>query len=251
MSTAAAPARLRTSSRTPLRLADSPDRLALRRMELFAGLPEPDLEILEARLGMVRWPQGAETPAPLDRLDHIFLVREGRIGLFQRISPDHEVMVTILEPGAIWSTLGGVAAPGLCALESSAISPLPARAFEALSTRYPRLARNLAGQLSERCTMLAETIAMVSEMRVEDRLRARLHQLAERFGITGREGVKLTLDLTHAQWASLVGASREAVTTAFGKLRNQGDVELDGREIFIPWEAVHAREAALGESSET
>jgi CRP-like cAMP-binding protein len=89
---------------------------------------------------------------------------------------------------------------------------------------------------------------MVSEMRVEDRLRARMHQLAERFGVTGKDGIRLNLDLTHAQWASLVGASREAVTTAFGKLKAQGDVELDGREIMIPWEAVHAREAQVAEA---
>ena len=31
--------------------------------------------------------------------------------------------------------------------------------------------------------MLRETVALVSEMRVEDRLRARLHQLADRFGV--------------------------------------------------------------------
>ena len=77
-------------------------------MELFNGIPDADLDILEARLGMIRWPQGAEEPAPLERLDHIYLVREGRLALYERISPEHEVMVAILEPGAIWSTLGNV-----------------------------------------------------------------------------------------------------------------------------------------------
>ena len=56
----------------------------------------------------------------------------------------------------------------------------------------------------ERMAMLRETVALVSEMRVEDRLRARLHQLADRFGIAAPSGVRLSLDLTHAQWASLV-----------------------------------------------
>lgn len=224
-----------------LRLADSPDRLHLKKMELFSGLPERDLEILEGRLGMVRWPQGAETPAALERHDHLFIVREGRLAMYERIAPEHEVMVAILEPGSIWSTLGGMAPPPLVALESSAISPLPGHALEALITRYPRLGRNLAMILSQRCRALSETIAMVSEMRVEDRLRARLHQLAESFGVTGRDGIHLRLDLTHAQWASLVGASREAVTTAFGRLKAQGDVELDGRMILIPWSVVQAR----------
>lgn len=255
MSTASLPRKAPTGlngvNGTPrLRLADSPDRLHLKKMELFAGLPERDLDLLEGRLGMIRWPQGAETPAALERSDHLFIVREGRLALYERLGPDHEVMVAILEPGSIWSTLGNIAPPPLSALESSAISPLPAYAVEALATRYPRLTRNLAALLSERCRALSETIAMVSEMRVEDRLRARLHQLAERFGITGRQGVKLRLDLTHAQWASLVGASREAVTTAFGRLKSQGDVELDGRTILIPWPVVQARAEAVNASAE-
>jgi CRP/FNR family cyclic AMP-dependent transcriptional regulator len=232
-----------------LRLADSPDRLHLKRMELFSGLPDRDIDILEGRLGMVRWPQAAETPAALDRTDHLFLVREGRLALYQRLAPEHEVMVAILEPGSIWSSLGGIAPPPLSALESSAISPLPGHAVEALITRYPRLGRNLATLLTERCRAMSETIAMVSEMRVEDRLRARLHQLAERFGVTGRDGIQLRLELTHAQWASLVGASREAVTTAFGRLKSQGDVILDGRLILIPWEVVQARAATTEAAS--
>jgi CRP-like cAMP-binding protein len=54
------------------------------------------------------------------------------------------------------------------------------------------------------------------------------------------EGVRIGLDLTHAQWASLIGASREAVTTAFGKLRAANEVEMDGRSITIPWDAMRA-----------
>lgn len=252
MPTASPQTRTRTSATNgtvTLRLADSPDRLHLKKMELFAGLPERDLDILEGRLGMVRWPQGADTPAALERVDHLFVVREGRLALYERLGADHEVMVAILEPGSIWSTLGGSTPPPLGALESAAISPLPAYAVEALCTRYPRLSRNLAALLSERCCALSETIAMVSEMRVEDRLRARLHQLAERFGVTGRDGIKLRLELTHAQWASLVGASREAVTTAFGRLKSQGDVVLDGRLILIPWQVVHDREALIAETA--
>ena len=80
----------------------------------------------------------------------------------------------------------------------------------------------------------------MSEMRVEDRLRRRLHQVAEQIGTAAPEGVRIGLDLTHAQWASLIGASREAVTTAFGKLRAAGEVEMDGRSITIPWDAMRA-----------
>jgi CRP/FNR family transcriptional regulator len=219
-------------------------------MDLFAGLPERDLMLLESRLSLVRWPRGGEMPEPLSRPDHLYLVREGRLAMFERTAPGHQIMSALLEAGAIYSTLGEAGPPNAAVLEDAAVSPLPGRAVECLIARYPRLGRNIAELLSDRVAMLRETVALVSEMRVEDRLRARLHQLADRFGVATRDGVRLRLDLTHAQWASLVGASREAVTTAFGKLRAQGHVMADGRCLTIPWEVVRAREAALEAEAE-
>ena len=218
--------------------------IPLARMDLFTGLPETDLALLEHRLPLVRWPRGAEVPEPLCRADHVYLIREGRIAVFERTAPGHEIMTSILEEGNVFSTLGTRGNADVAALEDSAISPMSGRAIEGLIARYPRMGRNLAGLLSDRVATLRETVALVSEMRVEDRLRARLHQLAERFGVAAPDGVQLRLDLTHAQWASLVGASREAVTTAFSKLRGCGTIVVDGRAITIPWDVVRARESA-------
>jgi len=214
-------------------------------MDLFTGLPEADVALLENRLPLVRWPRGAEVPEPLTRPDHVFLIREGRVAIFERAAQGHEVMTSILEEGSLWSTLGTGTAANAAALEDAGVSPLSARAVEGLIARYPRLGRNLAANLSERVAALRETVALVSEMRVEDRLRARLHQLADRFGVAGPPGVQLRLELTHAQWASLVGASREAVTTAFSKLRTQGTIVVDGRSITIPWQVVRDHQQML------
>jgi CRP/FNR family transcriptional regulator len=222
-----------------------PGRVGLAQMDLFAGLPERDLTLLDSRLPLVRWPRGASMPEPLGRPDHLYVVREGRLALFESTAPGHEIMISLLDSGAIFSTLGAAPTCSVASLEDSAVSPLSGRAVEGLIARYPRLGRNLAEMLSDRVAMLRETVALVSEMRVEDRLRARLHQLADRFGVATRSGVELRLELTHAQWASLVGASREAVTTAFSKLRSSGAVEMEGRSITIPWEVVRAREEAV------
>lgn len=223
------------------------ERLSLSRMELFAGIPDRDLQLLDLRLPAVRWSRGEEAPELLTRPEHLYLVREGRMALLERTGPGQKIMISLLDPGAIYSTLGNAGAPNATVLDDAAVTPLPARVVEALITRYPRLGLNLAQLMSERVATLCETVAMVSEMRVEDRLRARLHQLADRFGVAARDGVRLSLDLTHAQWASLIGASREAVTTAFGKLRAQG-IKIDGRTITIPWDVVRRHEGITDEA---
>jgi CRP/FNR family transcriptional regulator len=215
-------------------------RPALSRQDLFDGIPRRDLDLLDAKLPMVRWARDAESPAALMRGDHVYLVRQGRIALYDSPADGPEVITAVVEPGAVYSSLGLESAPKATALEMSAVTPLPVHAIEALITRYPRFGVNLAVALSNRLINLRETVGIVSEMRVEDRLRRRLHQIAEQIGTAAPEGVRIGLDLTHAQWASLIGASREAVTTAFGKLRAAGEVEMDGRSITIPWDAMRA-----------
>ena len=70
-------------------------------------------------------------------------------------------------------------------------------------------------------------------MSVRERLFLRLAELAARFGVVRREGVELSLRLTHRQWAELVGASREAVTIAFKGLERDGRLERRGPRIWV------------------
>ncbi len=204
----------------------------------FADPPAADPTMLEKPPSRSCAGPRGEIPEPLLRPDHLFVVRAGRIAVFESTAAGHEVMTAILDEGNVYSTLGSGIEPMIAALEDSAVSPLSGQSLEALMSRYPRLGRNLAQVLSERTSTLSQTVALISEMRVEDRLRARLHQLADRFGVAAPEGIQLRLDLTHAQWASLVGASREAVTTGFSKLRSAGQITMDGRAITIPWHVV-------------
>lgn len=219
-------------------------RPALSRLDLFDGIPRRDLDLLDARLPLVRWTRDADTPASLTRGNHVYIVRQGRIALSDVSLQGPEVTTTIVEPGAVYSSLGLESMAPAVALEASAVTPLPVHAIEALITRYPKFGVNLAVALTGRLANLRQTVGIVSEMRVEDRLRRRLHQIAEQIGTAAPEGVRIGLDLTHAQWASLIGASREAVTTAFGKLRTAGEVEMEGRAITIPWDAMNAMDRA-------
>lgn len=210
-----------------------PGLLRLGRVDLFEGLPPDEVAALDARLRVVRWLYGAPQPRPLTLGDHLFVLREGRLALFERTRSGQPIIIALLEPGAVYSSLGDAPAPRLDALCDSAVSPIPSRALEALITRYPRLGRNLAEAFSERIAMLREVSAVLGEIRVEDRLRARLRQVGTRVGRMSLEGVRIPLELTHAQWALLVGASRESVTLALGRLRASGEIAMDGRVIIL------------------
>ncbi|WP_217913313.1 Crp/Fnr family transcriptional regulator [Miltoncostaea marina] len=212
-------------------------RIEFGQVGVFAGLPEAQLVQLERRLPAVRWTRGSPPPAGLVRDDCLFVIREGRLGLLETPA-GHPVMIALLGRGSLYSTLGPAPTPALRLFDDDAsVSPIPRRAVAALVARYPRLALNLADALTERVAMLRETVAALSAVRVEDRLRARLHQLVERHGVATPEGARLHLVLTHAQWGEVVGASREAVSASFARLRAEGAVVTDEDGVVIPWAA--------------
>jgi CRP-like cAMP-binding protein len=63
---------------------------------------------------------------------------------------------------------------------------------------------------------------MRSLKHVEARLLVQFWQLAERWGRVDRDGIAVTLPLTHELLAKLVGAARPSVTTALGRLAEGG-----------------------------
>ena len=91
------------------------------------------------------------------------------------------------------------------------------------------LVRAMAQAVADR--ELSAAIAL--EPRLERRLILKLRQLAERWGRVTPEGVRLDLRVTHQELADMVGAARESVTVAFGRLQDQGEIELRRRTVII------------------
>ena len=182
-------------------------RVELARMDLFHGLPETDLALLENRLPLVRWPKGAETPDPLTRPDHLSWCVRAASRCSSRRPTEPTSCTSILEEGSVYSTLGTDRQPVVAALEDSAVSPLSRACHRGPDRPLPQAGTQPGHVLSERLASLRETVALVSEMRVEDRLRARLHQLADRFGRRDAQGC-----------AAAAGAHPRAVGEPGGRL---------------------------------
>jgi CRP-like cAMP-binding protein len=68
---------------------------------------------------------------------------------------------------------------------------------------------------------------------VPARLASLLLELVEVGGVVTTEGYKLPTHYTHERLGSMIGAKREAVTRAFGRLQDQGAVELKRRLAYI------------------
>jgi len=205
-------------------------------IDLFAGLDDAALAQAVDGLRAVRVGAGAELDVAATgalccvigggRLALAVIAPEGRertIGMLEQ----GDVLVRPLEP---WAASGPQVR--CFAIEDSLVH-LVDRARMAAWMQEPALAANLVRVLSAQLADLEMAVAIALEPRVERRLLLKLRQLAERWGRVTPDGVRLDLRLTHQELANMVGAVRESVTIALGRLSESGEIEVRNRTLII------------------
>lgn len=208
----------------------------IRSIDLFAGLDDEALAAAVDGLRPIRIGAGCELDiAATGAL--CCVVGGGRLALAVIAPEERERTIGMLEQGDLlvrplepWAA----SAPQVrCfAIEDSLVHLVDRARMEAWM-REPALAANLVRLLSTQIAERELAVAIALEPRVERRLLLKLRQLAERWGRVTPDGIRLDLRLTHQELANMVGAVRESVTIALGRLAEAGEIEVRNRTLII------------------
>lgn len=207
-----------------------------RAIDLFAGLDEGQLARAVDGLETITLAPGAEFSI-IDSGAVCCVVGGGRLALGVIADEDRERTIGMLEEGDLLvRPLDGWAAAGprvrCFAIEESFVHLVDMDRMEAWMGQ-PALAANLVRVLSSQIAERELAVAIALEPRVERRLLLKLRQLAERWGRVTPDGIRLDLRLTHQELANMVGAVRESVTLALGRLAEAGEIEVRNRTLVI------------------
>jgi CRP/FNR family cyclic AMP-dependent transcriptional regulator len=196
----------------------------LRRVDLFRDISDADMERL-GRMLRARACRVGEEIVVRPAGDRIYLVKQGRVRV-----DSSEVAVAILGPGQLFGTsaLFGAATRGqrVVALDEVVICEAPAGEFLAALAAHPRLAAKIAITLARQLFELEQVVARVSSETVEQRLVELVLALARRDG--GRYEIR---DLSQADLARMIGASRESVSRLLAAWERDGLVR--GGQRFV------------------
>ena len=212
------------------------DTAVFRRLDLFAGLEEGALRRAVGELDAVVVPAGEEFDIAASGAV-CGVVGGGRLALAFIAEEDRERTIGMLEEGDVivrptdgWAVVG----PRVrCFAIEDALMHLVDRARLEAWMHDPALAANLVRVLSAQIADRELAVAIALEPRVERRLLLKLRQLAERWGRVTPDGIRLDLRLTHQELANMVGAVRESVTIALGRLASAGEIEVRNRTQLI------------------
>jgi CRP/FNR family cyclic AMP-dependent transcriptional regulator len=99
------------------------------------------------------------------------------------------------------------------------------RRFALAVAPWPEIGAALMDRIVQRARWLAFQLAVSHVVRVDTRLLLMFWHFADRWGRMTREGARVRLPVTHGVLASVVGARRPSVTTALGRLQDEGLIE--------------------------
>ncbi len=212
------------------------DPAGFRTIDLFADLSEGALAAALDGLAEVRLEPGEEFDVGASGAV-CGVVGVGRLALAVVAPEERERTIGLLEQGDLlvrpidpWAASGPQVR--CFAIEPSHVHLVDRGRMEQWM-RDPALAANLVRVLSAQIADRELAVAIALEPRVERRLLLKRRQLAERWGRVTPDGIRLDLRLTHQELANMVGAVRESVTIALGRLAEAGEIEVRNRTLII------------------
>ena len=135
------------------------------------------------------------------------------------------------------------------ALEDSQVCVIPYAQLEALSRDMPELQRQLNRIMSREIVREHGVMMMLAGMRADERLAAFLSNLARRLEMRGFSPSALILRMTRQEIGTYLGLKLETVSRCFGRLCDEGILDVRHRNVRILDPAALQRLVAGGQRS--
>ena len=208
---------------------------ALRGCSMFADVPADDLK----KIARIALPRRTERGEYLfregDPARGFFIVRKGAVSIHRIGADGAEKVIHVFRQGTSFAegTLGNEAnyPAGARAVEESELLFIPRTEFLALLRADADIALRIIGSMSQHLRLLVNALEDLQGKDVETRLMNWLlkrcpHPLAT-------SPVEIALDVTKSVLASELSTRNETLSRALAKLRDIGQIEVEGKVIRI------------------
>jgi CRP/FNR family cyclic AMP-dependent transcriptional regulator len=208
----------------------------LKKVPLFKDLSDELLSGLAPQLRRHAYRKGTTIFHKDQSGDALYIIESGRVRIFLPAEGGEELTLPPLGPGEVFGDMalldGRPRSASADAFEDTVAYTLARDEFQRHLSATPRLASAVIELLSTRLRHLMEYMETLAFFDVHARIAKMLLELADRYG-THKNGIEIDMDLTQAELARMVGATRERVNRALASFRTQGVLELRGKRIVI------------------
>jgi CRP/FNR family transcriptional regulator, cyclic AMP receptor protein len=221
-------------------MAPREERMArlLSMVDVLRPLSEEELRDLARRCPAFSVGGGEDFYRPEVHDSGLFLILEGRVRVYLTTPAGKQVTLDLLGGGTVlWVRRFGalqVEAVHVQAAEPSVVAFMGREELDRFVLAKPEVGLRMMDLLAQRLGQSSERIAEIAHKEVISRLAGQVLRLIEEEGVVDRGGgYRLPSAYTHGELGMMIGAERVAVTRAFGRLQDEGAVELRRRRIHV------------------
>ena len=219
----------------------------LSKVDLFDSLSEEEVRVLLRQNSEVRLGEGETFYAPWEQGGKLFVLKKGRMRLYRTEGP-REFTLEVVDAGTVFGEMAftpyRLRESFAMAMEPSVIFAMERAEVERLIEKKPRVGIRMISLLSERLHYYETRMEDVTLKEVPARLASLILFLVQSEGVQSPGEIRIPTSYTHEHLGTMIGTNREAVTRAFGRLQDEGVIQLRRRLIYV--EDVQALERAAG-----
>ncbi|MDI6453052.1 Crp/Fnr family transcriptional regulator [Peloplasma aerotolerans] len=198
----------------------------LSRVKMFDGLDHKDMQYIHKITKMSTIPKETIVQTPYNQSQGVFLVKEGKLRLYQLSEDGKQYTLGIIGSGNTFGNTSllsfGTQDVYIETLEDTLICRFDQENLETFLMSKPdllvKILRDLGKKIQEQNKML-EQLALYS---IRDRIIYWLRKLAVDYGQDEKDYVSIDLHLSHQELANMIGATRESVSVTLKELAREG-----------------------------
>lgn len=211
---------------------------ALRRVPLFAGLSDSELQFLAERAVVRRFQAGELVFAEGDACEGLYVIESGTVRIFKTSAGGREQIIGLERTGnslAEVPVFDGAPHPASAsAVAPTAVLLIRKEDFRSLCLQHPEVTLEVLKALGHRQRHLVNLVNELSFSTVRGRLAAYLLRLGQEEGKKTSHGIEFVLKANNLEIAASIGTVRDLVSRNLGRLQAEGLIQMQRRTVTIP-----------------
>ncbi len=209
----------------------------LKGCNLFERLPVEELAALETRSRCRRFNNSEVIYLPSAQADAVLALVNGRVKICHITPEGKQSILAFIEPGDVFGEMCLFSESNredlAIAAEASTVILIPRSVLQETVERHAELAMRITRLVAFRRQRIERRLKYLLFRSNRERLVHLLLELCQIHGEAVGTGVQIRLKLSHQDLASLIGSTRETVTSTLGDLQTEGLIALGRQKVTI------------------
>lgn len=208
----------------------------LSKVDIFESLSREGLREVLQQNSDIKLREGEVFYTPQQPDGKLFILKKGRVRIY-KTEVGREFTLEVLDAGTVFGELAFTNHPlreaYAEATEPSIVLAMDHAKVERLILENPQVGLRMVSLLSERLRYYETRMEDITLKEIPARLASLILFLVESEGVQIPGAIRIPHRYTHQHLGTMIGTNREAVTRAFGRLQDEGAVQLRRRLIYV------------------